>query len=268
MIRRPVVAGAFYPGTAEAIENSLADIWPPQGPSPVAVKAAVVPHAGWIYSGKIAALTLNRVVVPDTVVLMGPNHTGMGHPAAIMTEGYWLMPGGPVELAQEFGAILKEQSQILEEDDQAHLQEHSLEVQLPILTRINPKIRIAPLCLAGLSLKSCLGLGRDLARAIDLYAKPVLMVSSTDMSHYETVESARLKDRLAIDRILDMDPEGLYNTVRSQGITMCGFIPTVIALVAAMELGAAEAELIRYATSGEVNHDYQKVVGYAGLIIK
>lgn len=268
MIRRPVVAGAFYPGTAEAIEKSLNDIWPPEGIAPAPVRAAVAPHAGWIYSGKVAALTFSRIQVPDTVVLMGPNHTGMGHPAAMMSEGSWLLPGGPVELAREFGEILKERSGIVEEDAQAHLQEHSIEVQLPLLTRINPGIRIVPLCLAGLSYENCEGLGRDLAKSIDLYGKPVLMVASTDMSHYETVESARLKDRLAIDRILDMDPQGLYNTVRSQGITMCGFIPTVVALVASMELGAAEAELVRYATSGEVNQDYQRVVGYAGLIIK
>ena len=268
MIRRPVVAGAFYPGTSQGIESALDELWPPQGLPPEEVKAVIVPHAGWVYSGKVAALTFARVQVPKNVVLMGPNHTGMGKPAAIMTDGAWLMPGGQVELDREFGCILKHQFEFIEEDAQAHLQEHSLEVQLPFLSRVNHGLKLTPLCLSGLSLGDCLELGRSLARSVDMFGKPVLLVSSTDMSHYETVETARLKDRQAIDRILEMDPEGLYHTVRSQGITMCGFIPTVAALAAALELGATEVELIRYATSGDVNHDYQKVVGYAGLIVK
>jgi len=267
MVRRPAVAGAFYPGTKEEMDQHLDELWPPEGVAPRPAKAVVAPHAGWVYSGRVAAQTIAKVKVPGTVVVLGPNHRGLGRPAAVMSQGSWLMPGGPVELDAEFGGLLKEHSSILEEDYQAHAQEHSLEVQVPFLTRANPGLRLVPICLARSDLEACRDIGRALAKSIDQIGRPVLMLASTDMSHYEPVESARLKDRLAIDRILELDPEGLYKTVSSQGITMCGVVPTVIVLFAALALGAAKAELVKYATSGDVNKDFRQVVGYAGLII-
>jgi AmmeMemoRadiSam system protein B len=267
MVRRPAVAGAFYPGTKEEMDQHLEALWPEEEVKPRPAKAVVSPHAGWVYSGRVAARTIARVEVPGTVVILGPNHRGLGRPAAIMSQGSWLMPGGPVELDSEFGELLKEHSSVLEEDHLAHAQEHSLEVQVPFLTRINPGLRLVPICLARSDLGACRDIGQALAATIDQVGRPVLMLASTDMSHYEPVETARLKDRLAIDHILDLDPEGLYTTVSSQGITMCGVVPTVIALFAAQTLGAAGAELVKYATSGDVNKDFRQVVGYAGLII-
>jgi AmmeMemoRadiSam system protein B len=250
------------------MQRLLDELWPPQGQPPVKALGLVSPHAGWVYSGRVAARTVARAEVPESVVLLGPNHRGLGSPAAIMTQGQWLMPDGPVELDAELGQLLMKLCDFLEEDSRAHSAEHSLEVQVPFLKKANPKVKLTPICLARSDLAGCQKLGQALAQAIDQVGRPVLMVASTDMTHYESVDSARLKDRQAIDRILDLDPEGLYSVVRDQGITMCGVVPTVTVLSAAKALGASQAELIQYATSGDVNRDFRQVVGYAGLLIR
>ena len=267
MVRRPAVAGMFYPAEAKELARTLDDLWPSSDLPPIPALAVVSPHAGYVYSGRIAAKVIAQVAVPETVVVLGPNHRGVGAPAAIMTAGTWLMPDGKVELDQDLGQSLLEKSQILEEDSRAHAQEHSIEVQLPFLKRVNPDFKLVPICLARSDLAACQELGAALAGAIDEAGRPVLMVASTDMTHYEAVEAARLKDRQAIDCILELDPEGLYKVVIEQGITMCGVIPTVTILYAAQALGAAQTDLVQYATSGEVNQDFNQVVGYAGLII-
>lgn len=267
MIRRAAVAGSFYPGTQEEIDRELAELWPPPGPSSEKALAIVCPHAGWIYSGRVAAKTIARVEVPERVVIMGPNHRGLGDPMAIMSEGSWLLPETRIDLDANFSRSLMNRCNLLTEDHQAHALEHSLEVQVPFLIRKNPKVGLVPICLGRVGLEDCRALGEALAETIDDFQGRVLILASTDMSHYESVESARLKDQQALDRILDLDPEGLYNTVLGQGITMCGVLPTTVALFAALKLGGHQAELVQYATSGEVNRNFNEVVGYAGLII-
>ncbi len=267
MIRRPAVAGMFYPADAAGVAAQMGQLWPAAGPKPQPALAVVSPHAGWVYSGAVAAKTIARVVVPDQVIVLGPNHRGTGRPAAIMTQGSWSMPDGPVELDAAMGARLLARTKILEEDHRAHAQEHSLEVQLPFLRRRNPGFKLTPIAIARFDLPACRELGLALAEAIKESGRPALLVASTDMTHYEPQESARLKDQQAIDRILELDPEGLYQVVAREGITMCGVIPTVTSLMAALELGATRAELVQYATSGQVNQDFRQVVGYAGLVI-
>ena len=155
-------------------------------------------------------------------------------------------------------------------DRAAHQHEHAIEVELPLLLAKNPALRMAALCLSVLDFEQCREIGLGLARAVRSAGGPaeVLLVASTDMSHYVSAEHARSQDRLAIERVLALDPEGLYRTVRAERISMCGFIPTTVALVAARELGAAEAELIRYGNSGEVSGDHERVVGYAGIVVR
>jgi len=267
MVRRPAVAGMFYPAESEELALTIDGLWPSQKITPQEALAIVSPHAGYVYSGRIAAQTVARVVVPDTAVVLGPNHQGLGAPAAIMTEGSWLMPGGQVELDTELGRAILAKSRILEDDWQAHSQEHSLEVQLPFLRRANPNLKLVPICMARFDLDVCQDVGRALAEAIKEAGRPVLIVASTDMTHYESQASAEQKDRQAIEMMLDLDPTGLYQVVASQGITMCGVVPTATALFAAKALGASRAELVRYTTSGEVSGDYGQVVGYVGLII-
>jgi AmmeMemoRadiSam system protein B len=218
-----------------------------------------------VYSGAIAGAVYARVVVPPRVIVLGPNHTGLGHPAALWpADGGWRTPLGTVPVSAPLTGALAACS-LVEADRLAHLREHSLEVQVPFLAAARPGVELAALCLGPLDVDACAEVGRTVAAAAR--AQGALVVASSDMSHYIPAAKAREKDRLAIDRILALDPEGLHATVRREGITMCGVIPATVMLFAARELGATRAELVRYGNSGEVNGDTRQVVGYAGLIV-
>ena len=266
MTRSPAVAGMFYPADQPTLSAMVDQLWP-MDQTPEQALAVMVPHAGYVYSGATAAATIARVKVPDTVVVLGPNHRGMGRPAAVMARGEWQTPMGEIAIDSEFAALLLEKSSLLESDRKAHEQEHSLEVQLPFLHKANPNFKLVPVCLARSDLDGCREIGSAMARAIIDYGRPVLMVASTDMTHYETADSARIKDEKALEKVLKLDPKGLYQTVAREGITMCGVIPTAIVLFAANELGARRAELVEYTNSGAASGDYNQVVGYAGVII-
>jgi len=180
------------------------------------------------------------------------------------------MPLGPVPINETLAeSILKASTSgvKIKDDPGAHAMEHSIEVQVPFLQFLRPEVSIVPIALSHLAYDVCKEIGRALVQGIQDYGKEVLLVASTDMTHYESQESARAKDELAIDRILDLDPEGLHETVSRHRISMCGVIPTTIVLEACKVLGAGKAELVRYATSGDVTGDYAQVVGYAGFIV-
>lgn len=267
MLRRPAVADQFYPGDPSSLSYMI-DGYLKDHPQPQKALVAVSPHAGYVYSGKVAGQVLGGVEIPRRVVVLGPNHRGMGADVAVMSQGHWLTPLGQVELDSELGALLKENCSMVLEDAQAHQFEHSLEVQIPFLQVLRRDFLLTPICLGHLGYNDCREVGQGLAKAIKSIGEPVLMVASTDMTHYESAEAAKEKDGKAIQRILALDPRGLFDTVRGLGITMCGVLPTTVAMIAAMELGASEVELIAYTNSGETSGDYQQVVGYAGLIIK
>lgn len=266
MTRMPVVAGQFYPGGASELEAMVAEFTRSEAaPRPALV--AVCPHAGYPYSGPTAGKVLARVAIPRRVILLGPNHRGAGAPVALMSRGQWLTPLGRVDLDPELGAAVLQACPLAVEDEEAHRFEHSLEVMVPFLQYLRKDLLLTPLCLGWLDYEQCAELGRGLASVIRLIGEPVLIVASTDMTHYESAQAAKAKDSLAIERILGLDPRGLYKTVRGQGITMCGVLPTTAALVAARELGASRAELVEYTNSGAATGDYRQVVGYAGLIV-
>ena len=267
LLRRPAVANQFYEGDPVRLRSELAHLIPTTAHAQPAI-AAVSPHAGYIYSGHVAGAVFSRVKVPEYVVILGPNHTGYGSYAEIMTEGIWQMPLGDVPVAQDLASAILSMSSVLQEGYQAHLYEHSLEVQVPFLQFLQPDLKIVPICLGPLDLESCLEIGRALASAAASFDKGFLMVASTDMSHYVSAEIAKELDSMAIKQILAMDPAGLYNTVKENGITMCGYVPTTAVLEASNQMGASRAELIKYANSGEINGDYARVVGYAGLVIR
>lgn len=269
MIRSPAVAHQFYPGEAAALRRMIAELTPAAGPGKKKALAVVAPHAGYIYSGRVAAETFARVEVPRDVVLLGPNHHGYGAPIALMRDGSWEMPLGTVPINQELaGAIINRNPELITPDETAHRFEHSLEVQVPFLQSQQPELTLAPLVLGHLTLAQCTELGSAIAAAIREYGQPVLIVASTDMTHYESRQAASSKDRLALARISDLDPNGLYQTVAANRISMCGVIPTTVALVAAITLGAKRAELVRYTDSGEASGDTSQVVGYAGFVIE
>ncbi|MGB9497789.1 MAG: AmmeMemoRadiSam system protein B [Dissulfuribacterales bacterium] len=267
MVRQPAVADQFYDGNPARLHYELSKLIGPAREARPA-KAIVAPHAGYMYSGAVAGAAYAQAEVPETVVILGPSHTGVGSPAAVMTSGAWFMPMGTVPISEDLAARIVELSDYLEDDALAHTYEHSLEVQIPFLQYRQSNLSIVPVCLKDLSFSVCKEIGSAIAEAVRRAGRPVLLVASTDMTHYESREQAEAKDRLAIDKILALDPQGLLETVRGHNISMCGVIPTTITLAASLALGASSVELIRYATSGDVTGDYRQVVGYASFIVE
>lgn len=266
MKRKPAVAGAFYSGSATELKEHVASLMP-TGAERNKVIAAMSPHAGLIYSGRVAGLVYSTIEPPETFILLGPNHTGKGNKVAMVCEGSWEIPTGALEIDSTLASSIASQAKMVSEDDTAHLSEHSLEVQLPFIVETAPGARIVPIAIMSASLEELILLGRGVAAAIREASYPVVIVASTDMSHFITDKEARELDQHALDRVLALDPEGLYRVVLEEGITMCGFMPTVAMLSAARELGAERADLLMYTTSAEVSRDFDKVVGYAGVII-
>lgn len=265
MNRKPAVANQFYEGDQNRLRKQLDGMF-----DLTVVKekclGVVSPHAGYVYSGGVAADVFSRVEPTDTYVIMGPNHRGFGSSASIMLEGAWEMPFGDIHIDRDFTRKLKSE-RIFEDDAIGHQYEHSIEVQVPFIQYIAPKASIVPITFSIRDYSPCEIVGHALAEAISEYEKSVTIVASTDMSHYEPHEIAKRKDQPAIDAIIRLNPYELYDYVRKNRVSMCGVIPTVIMLIAVKELGAKKAELVRYTTSGETSGDYQQVVGYAGLII-
>lgn len=269
MARIPAVANMFYPGDKERLREQV-DSFVRPAPEPKKVMAAISPHAGYMYSGGVAGAVFSQISIQEAVVIIGPNHRGMGANVALDTTGTWEMPFGSVPINKALAeSILKVSTSVvkIEDDPGAHTMEHSIEVQVPFLQFLRPEVSIVPIGVSHLTYNACQEIGQALVQGIKDFGKEVLLVASTDMTHYESQETAKAKDKMAIDRILDLDPKGLYETVSRHGISMCGVIPTTIVLEACKVLGADRAELVQYATSGDVTGDYAQVVGYAGFIV-
>lgn len=265
-IREPAVAGRFYPGEAQRLERDVTSLLGPATSAEPAI-AVMVPHAGYVYSGAIAGETFARVRVPSRAVVMCPNHTGQGSRRAMWGGGTWRLPGGDVHVDDELATLLAEEAGLVD-DHRAHLREHAVEVELPFLRALRPDVSVVPIVLGGLSPSACRDVGEGLARVIDKIGREdVLIVASSDMSHYISADAARRLDAMALERVQALDPEGLYDVVTRNDISMCGFIPMTVALVAARALGATRAELVRYGNSGETSGDFDQVVGYAGIVI-
>jgi AmmeMemoRadiSam system protein B len=281
MIRQPAVAGHFYKGSSEALKKQVASFINPDAERRKAL-GILSPHAGLIYSGAVAGAVYSGIELPDTVVLIGPNHTGLGAPVSIMCEGTWETPLGTVDIDETLARAILSKSPRIHEDSLAHLREHSLEVQLPFIQYFKKSLKIVPIQMLDTRLETCADVGRAVGEAVKERMKgkgqgtgkgnksetpQVLIVASSDMSHYERAAVAKEKDYKAIRHILALDPEGLYSTVKNYGITMCGYGPAVAMLTACKALGASKAELIKYANSGDVSGDYEQVVGYAGIVV-
>jgi hypothetical protein len=266
MIREPVVAGQFYPASASTLEAEIRGFVDETAPKQDAI-GVVSPHAGYIYSGPVAGATLSRIKFKDTFILLGPSHTGSGSPFGIMTEGSWRTPLGSVEVDSALAKNILAGSRHLEEDVVSHLYEHSLEVQVPILQYLGKAFRIVPIVLAPAPIAVYKEIGRAVSAAIREAKAEAVILASSDMTHYESQQSAASKDKAAIETILALDEDELVKRVEELNITMCGYAPTVALITAAKDLGARRAELVKYQTSGDVTGDYRRVVGYAGIII-
>lgn len=264
MIRQPAVAGQFYPGNEQALRRELQQLMPEVSPKQQ-VLGVISPHAGYIYSGSTAGKLLAGITIPRAVIILGPNHHGIGSLAALSPEDAWQTPLGTVPIEKRLARLIQQQIPAVQEDAVAHLREHSLEVQVPFLQFLRPDVAIVPICLAFGDYTGCEIVGNGIAAAIKEYDEPVLILASSDMTHYESAERAKQKDRLALDCTLALDPQGLVEVCRSNRITMCGVIPAAVMLVAAKALGATKAELVSYTTSGVVSGDYSQVVAYAAV---
>jgi AmmeMemoRadiSam system protein B len=267
MIRPAAVAGRFYPSDPRELSRQV-DAYTNDGGKKTSAIGCVVPHAGYMYSGRVAGAVYRVLQLPRRILLLGPRHFPRGEALAILSEGAWNTPLGDAKIDAELAAELARAFPRLREDEVAHSVEHSLEVQIPFLQRLAGTFSFVPIVLGIDRYPVLEELGRAVARVVAAQKEPVLLVASSDMNHYESDEITRIKDHQAIDQILALDPRGLYDTVRAKAISMCGYAPTVVMLTAARALGATSAELVRYATSGDITGDRDEVVGYAGLIIR
>ena len=267
--RSPAVAGTFYEGTSERLRAQV-DACFAANPAPPAHKerfmGAVVPHAGLVYSGRVAAAFYGLADLPRRFVILCPNHTGAGHFAAINRDGAWRTPLGEVAIDTELARALMARTPLLADDARAHAHEHSLEVQLPFLQRLVPDFTFVPICLGAHRLDYAREIGMAIA-AVLKETSGVAILASSDLNHYEDQRSTLRKDQLAIDQVLARDPEELWRVVDEYDVSMCGFIPTTTMLFAANALGASSARLVKHATSGDINGDYSHVVGYASIAI-
>jgi len=266
MVRQPAVAGQFYTDDGKKLRAELEALIPTAAAREKVV-GIVAPHAGYMYSGAVAGYLYGRIEISPTVIVLGPNHHGFGARAALYPDGEWLTPLGTVSIDTRLAGLIMEHSPLVEEDSTAHHYEHSLEVQVPFLQFMRPDVTIVPLCLGFGDFAGCRSLGKGIAQAIREYGEDILIVASSDMTHYESAAAARAKDDLAIREVLSLNPEGLLKVCRSEGITMCGVVPATVMLVAALELGATKAELVRYATSGDITGDNRQVVAYAAFTV-
>jgi len=265
-VRHPAVAGQFYPRNASALASEITSYLSPTA-EPLDALGCVVPHAGYMYSGHVAGSVYARLNVPARCLLLCPNHTGFGPPLSIMTQGAWETPLGTVAIDSELASHLLAQFPLLTDDSDAHRAEHAIEVQLPFLQTKRPQFRFVPIAIGTREFESLEGLGVAIAEVVVAEKEPVLVLASSDMNHYESDEITRVKDHKAIEQLLTLNPRGLYDVVMNEEISMCGFGPAVAMLTAARHLGATRAELIRYATSGDVSGDRNMVVGYAGVAV-
>jgi MEMO1 family protein len=266
MLRLPAVAGRFYPSNPAELTsmvNKYAKKEP--GNAPAHVSACLVPHAGYVYSGHVAGAVFARLALPKKILILGVRHFPRGEAVAILSKGAWRTPLGEVEIDAPLAESLRGACPLLREDSVAHSAEHSLEVQIPFLQVLAPGFSFVPVALGTLRFEDLVSVGEALARVLLTEKEEVLLLTTSDLNHYEDDATTRRKDRKAINQLLGLDARGLYDTCRKEEISMCGLGPAVAMLTALCAMGAEKAELVRYATSGDISGDRDAVVGYAGM---
>ena len=270
-VRQPAVAGRFYPANAQHLRADVETYTTPPAGAPIeaAIRAlgCVVPHAGYMYSGHVAGAVYRRLELPRRFIILCPNHTGVGEPLAIMSEGAWQTPLGDAAIDESLAKELKLRMPLLSEDQQAHRFEHALEVQLPFLQVLAPGFQFVPITVGTSNFDVLMALGIAIGNLAAEAGEAVLVIASSDMNHYENDDVTRIKDHKAIAQMMALNARGLYDVVKREDISMCGYGPAVVMLTACRKMGATKAELLRYATSGDVSGDRDMVVGYAGIAV-
>jgi MEMO1 family protein len=267
MLRLPAVAGRFYPAdpaelTALIRKFTITD----PGQPPIPVRACLVPHAGYVYSGHVAGAVFARITLPKKIIVLGVRHYPRGEAAALLSSGAWRTPLGDARIDETLAEGLKKACPLLREDSVAHSAEHSLEVQLPFLQVLAPDFTFVPVALGTVRYEHLVEAGEGIARVLEASRENVLLLTTSDLNHYEDDATTRVKDRKAIDQLLALNSRGLYDTCRNEEISMCGLGPGTAMLTALNALGVKKPELVKYATSADVSGDRSAVVGYAGMI--
>ncbi|MBN2801791.1 MAG: AmmeMemoRadiSam system protein B [Deltaproteobacteria bacterium] len=266
-VRLPVASGRFYPGTLRGLTNQLNELLD-LDKAKVNAKGALMPHAGYVYSGSTAALTISSINLKsntDTVIFLGPKHTPYGSDISVSDADAWRTPLGDLVVDKDLAKSLLNKTS-LESDNAAHEKEHSIEVLLPFFQIFNPDLKIVPIAVNLRSYDKIKELAGEMAAVLKDYPNPPLIVVSSDMSHYVSSQKAMELDGMAIQNMEELDGEKLFNTVISNKISMCGVIPAVLALLILKELGCTKGKLVNYTNSGEVSNDMSSVVGYTGMI--
>ena len=267
MLRLPSVAGSFYPSDAAELSALIAGYTKKQtGATGVKVKACLVPHAGYVYSGHVAGAVFAKIQLPKRIVILGVRHRPPGSPAAIISQGAWRTPLGDALIDEARAAALRSACPQLSEDAVAHSKEHSLEVQIPFLQVLDPGFTFVPIVLGTLNFETLVNVGEAIGRVLAAEKQDVLLLTTSDLNHYEDDATTRVKDGKAIEQLLNMDARGLFDVCRKDDISMCGLGPAVAMLTALHVLKSGKPELVRYATSAETSGDTEAVVGYAGMI--
>lgn len=270
MIRNPAAAGQFYPGTKESLFREAGKLIRSSPEKKYDAIGVVSPHAGYVYSGSVAGLTLSSIKPKPIYVIMGPNHTGLGSPFSLSASDSWVTPLGSVKIDNALSEKILKNCPEITRDEFAHIQEHSIEVQLPILQVIQESFTIVPIVISQGEIGQYRKIGNAIAKSIRelRIEKDVAIIASSDMTHYESRSTAEEKDSGAIDAILKLDEEALVKYIEEFDVSMCGYAPVAIMIVAAKSLGAKDAKLISYQTSGDASGDYSSVVGYAGIVVE
>lgn len=264
MIREPAVAGRFYQSSGEVLRREVEGYLSYDGEKKM-YTGCVVPHAGYMFSGETAGMVLSRIDIPDTVILLSPNHTGAGKSISVWSGGGWRTPLGTVDIDEKIRESIYSIDGA-EPDTEAHTMEHSIEVIIPFLQVMNEDVAIVPVTAACRDLERLVSFGRSTAETVSASGKDILLVASSDMTHMEPAEQAKTKDMKCIEKMKQVDPDGLYSLVTGEGISMCGVFPVTILLAACRHMGAAEGKLVNYTNSGETTGDRMNVVGYAGML--
>lgn len=299
MIRKPTVAGLFYDNNPMDLRKNIGQCFTHRlGPGKIPnlgpfrtfedfnttnnglnidgsslnksnIYGAVVPHAGYSYSGPIAAHAYYKIVengFPETFIMLCPNHTGLGSGISIFDKGKWNTPLGDAEIDEEFAKQLISNSNIIDSDTLAHLREHSCEVHLPFLQYFSKDFKIVPIVMGMQDIKTASEIAKAIVKTINDLNRSVIIIASTDLTHYESKSTAEQKDKLILDSIENMDEFALLKSVENNGITMCGYGPTISTIISSRNLGAEKGKILKYATSGDISGDLDSVVGYCSAI--
>lgn len=267
-IRTPAVAGQFYPASKQGLKNQIETLIDKEADK-LEIIACMLPHAGYMYSGKVAGQVISGIDIKNKIILLGPNHTGYGAKYSIMPEGTWQTPLGEVEIDSDLTREILIHSRYLKADFTAHTYEHSLEVELPFFQYFKDDFKIIPILFLSDDFVALSEIGKEIANTIKSanLMDSTMIVASSDMTHYEPQDQAQKKDKEAIQAILELNEGKFIEVIQRLNISMCGYAPVIAMISAAKILGAKTAKLIRYQTSGDITGDKSSVVGYAGVII-